>query len=258
MLHQRITGQQQHNDSSSDQIAPYCLPRTPLETLRVDIRRQDISKYFVNLRALIQDQKMRLPYAPTTAPSNDAATQDIYARVAARRSPRPLQALDLTLLHAPAVADGWNGFLGAIRTRTSLPADVREVAICRVAVLNGARYEWEHHAPLARAAGVSDDGIRVLAGDAPGFLDGPEAHRGEGDAVAEALSPKLWAVVKYTDAMTRDVRVPDEVFEELRSCFGEQEVVEITATVAAYNCVSRFLVALDVGERNETAATTVQ
>ena len=32
--------------------------------------------------------------------------------------------------------------------------------------------------------------------------------------------------------------------------FGERGVVEITATVAAYNCVSRFLVALDVGERN--------
>jgi len=29
----------------------------------------------------------------------------------------------------------------------------------------------------------------------------------------------------------------------------EREMVEVTATVAAYNCVSRFLVALEVGER---------
>jgi alkylhydroperoxidase family enzyme len=50
--------------------------------------------------------------------------------------------------------------------------------------------------------------------------------------------------------MTLDVRVPDEVFSRLKSQFSEQEVVEITATIAAYNCVSRFLVALDVGERN--------
>lgn len=50
--------------------------------------------------------------------------------------------------------------------------------------------------------------------------------------------------------MTIGVSVPDEVFAELKKHFSEQEVVEITATVAAYNCVSRFLVALDVGERN--------
>jgi len=50
--------------------------------------------------------------------------------------------------------------------------------------------------------------------------------------------------------MTLDVRVPDEVFAALKDLFSEREVVEITATVAAYNCVSRFLVALDVGERN--------
>lgn len=58
------------------------------------------------------------------------------------------------------------------------------------------------------------------------------------------------AVLSYTDAMTLDVSVPDEVFAKLKKHFSEQEVVEITATVAAYNCVSRFLVALDVGETN--------
>lgn len=60
-----------------------------------------------------------------------------------------------------------------------------------------------------------------------------------------------WAVMAYTDAMTRDVRVREEVFEKLKRYFGKKEIVEITATVAAYNCVSRFLVALDVGEMNE-------
>ena len=55
----------------------------------------------------------------------------------------------------------------------------------------------------------------------------------------------------YTDAMTRDVKVGEEIFERLKIWFGEIEIVEITATVAAYNCVSRFLVTLDVGEINE-------
>jgi alkylhydroperoxidase family enzyme len=50
--------------------------------------------------------------------------------------------------------------------------------------------------------------------------------------------------------MTLSVAVPDDVYARLREKFSEREVVEITATIAAYNCVSRFLVALDVGETN--------
>ncbi|RAL64087.1 hypothetical protein DID88_003275 [Monilinia fructigena] len=53
-------------------------------------------------------------------------------------------------------------------------------------------------------------------------------------------------------------RVPEEVFEELKRWFDEKEIVELTATVAAYNCVSRFLVALDVGERNKLTGPTMR
>lgn len=51
--------------------------------------------------------------------------------------------------------------------------------------------------------------------------------------------------------MTRNVKVPKDVFQEIKGLFSEKEVVEITATTAAYNCVSRFLVALNVGEMND-------
>jgi alkylhydroperoxidase family enzyme len=63
-------------------------------------------------------------------------------------------------------------------------------------------------------------------------------------------SEALAAVLSYTDAMTLSVTVPDDVFANLKNHFSEKDIVEITATIAAYNCVSRFLVALDVGERN--------
>jgi alkylhydroperoxidase family enzyme len=66
----------------------------------------------------------------------------------------------------------------------------------------------------------------------------------------KVLSAEEAAVLKYTDAMTKTVTVPEEVFRELKGYFNDREVVEITATAAAYNCVSRFLVALDVGEKN--------
>lgn len=182
---------------------------------------------------------MRLPYAdPNSLTSQeDRATLD---RVKARRAPKGLLPLDLALLHAPAVADGWNSFLGAIRTKTSLPANIREIAICRPALINKAWFEWMHHAPLL----AESDSFQ---GDAKKMEVVQELHpRGRG-----ALSDQEWAVLRVADSMTRDVSVDQGLFDELKGLFSEKEVVEIVATVSAYNLVSRFLVALDVGEQND-------
>lgn len=47
-------------------------------------------------------------------------------------------------------------------------------------------------------------------------------------SVSEVFDERHTAVFAYTDAMTRDVRVPDEVFARLKELFSEREVVEIT------------------------------
>jgi alkylhydroperoxidase family enzyme len=183
---------------------------------------------------------MRLPYTPTEPTPSSPEEEAIISRVLNRRGSRGLIALDRALLHSPPVADGWNSFLGSIRTGTSLPADTLELAICRVAVLNGAWYEWAAHAPLALAAGVREQDLERLKVDTTKV-----EYRGAG------FGEKQMAVLEYTDAMTRDVKVSDKVFGKLKTLFVEREIVEITATIAAYNCVSRFLVALDVGEMND-------
>ncbi|KAI1634852.1 AhpD-like protein [Biscogniauxia mediterranea] len=206
---------------------------------------------------------MRIPYTPDPPPTTTPEDAAIVSRVAARRAPRPLQPLDLALLHAPPVADGWNAFLGAVRGRTSLHPALRELAICRVAVCNRAWYEWAHHAPLAREAGVGERGMAVVRrevlGEEEGKAggDGGDGGDGKGDDRRGGLGEREWAVLRYADEMTRKVRVGDGLFEEMRALFSEREIVEITATVAAYNCVSRFLVALDVGERNNTGPDDV-
>ncbi|KAH7262178.1 AhpD-like protein [Fusarium tricinctum] len=187
---------------------------------------------------------MRIPYVSNPPETKTEEHAAIVKRIEERRAPRPLQSLDLALLHSPHVADGWNSFLGAVRTKTSISDDLRELAISRVAVCNKAWYEWKHHAPLAVKGGVSEAGLEAIKQDTLG------------ERPAE-LSEKQWAVLLFTDEMTRNVHVKDETFDRLREFFNEQEIVEITATVACYNCVSRFLVALDVGERNGTGPEAV-
>lgn len=228
---------------------------------------------------------MRLPYFTTPPPSPPPSpTQSaILSRVRARRAPGPLLPLDRALLLSPPVADGWyvfrirlarpptcsrnqakskkqnrNSLLGAIRTRTTLPASLRELAICRVAVLNAAQFEWDEHVPLLRAAlaaaGRADAAVEDVV---RAVLEAEVSADDDGGAAAVAvpgLDEKEAAVLAYTDAMTRRVRVGEGGFARARAAVGGDGVmVELTATVAAYNMVSRFLVALDVGERGTGA-----
>ena len=59
------------------------------------------------------------------------------------------------------------------------------------------------------------------------------------------------AILEFTDYSTLKVEIPDTVFARVRQAgLNDREVVELVATIGSYNCVSRFLVALDVSERN--------
>ncbi|MEU1212964.1 hypothetical protein ABZ424_11075, partial [Streptomyces sp. NPDC005790] len=53
-------------------------------------------------------------------------------------------------------------------------------------------------------------------------------------------------MLALTDQFTRHVDVDAAVIQELKRLFGETGTVEAVATVAAYNMVSRFLVALAI------------
>ncbi|KPA39486.1 4-carboxymuconolactone decarboxylase family protein [Fusarium langsethiae] len=164
---------------------------------------------------------MRVPYVSNPPPTNSPEEESIVAAIEARRHPRPLQPLDLALLHSPLVALGWNTFVGAVRTRTSLAGDLRELAISRIAVVNKAWYEWMHHAPLAVKEGLSCDAMKELMTEERLILDD----------IPAGFTEKQWAVCVVTDEMTKNVQVTDETFRQLKSFFNSQEVVEIIATL---------------------------
>jgi AhpD family alkylhydroperoxidase len=156
---------------------------------------------------------------------------EIADRIRERRG-GALRPLDRMLLHSPELADGWNSLLGAVRQRISLPAGIRELVVLRVAVLNRAEYEWRAHEKPAREAGLGDAQLAAL--------------RDEDAGSHPALDGRQRRVIAYTDAITREIQVPAAVFDAVRAEFGTAELVELTATIAAYNMVSRFLVALEV------------
>lgn len=134
------------------------------------------------------------------------------------------------LLNSAPIAKGWEAMLTAVRNQTSVPADLRELMILRVAVLNKASFEFEAHIPHALKAGVSQEKIEALRA-----LD-----------LSSQFTDEEKILLKMTDHMTRDIEVPADLMAQITSHYSPEKVVELVATVAAYNMVSRFLVALNI------------
>ena len=135
------------------------------------------------------------------------------------------------LLHSPALAESWLGHNNAVRWRTELDGRLREIVIIRVAYLNGATYVVKQHVPeLALGEGLTLPECDALA-----------------DWQASALfSDRERAALAYADAMTREVAVPDGVFDPLRRHFNERQIVELTVLVGTYNMQTRVLRALQI------------
>jgi len=174
----------------------------------------------------------RIPYANTASPQ----TRELAERITRERG--SVLHLYAMLLYSGPVAEGWLRYLTAIRHECALPGALRELVIMRIAQLNGAPYEAEQHAPIALREGVTQAQIDALERWAEcGLFDDVQC-----------------AVLAYCDAMTREVHVPDTVFAAVRGAMDNRNLVELTATIGAYNMVSRFLETMKIDARDDMSS----
>lgn len=172
----------------------------------------------------------RLPYIPRDV----VEPREIVDAVRARRGGTLLN-LDRMLLHSPPVAMGWNRMMGAVRGELALSPKLKELAMCVVAVLNGAEYEWGHHAPLFVQAGGTEAQLAAMR-----------------EPLAASRNAALFdaaerAALALTFEMTRNVQVDDATFAAVRAALpDDRQAFELVTVIAAYNMVSRVLVALGV------------
>jgi alkylhydroperoxidase family enzyme len=168
----------------------------------------------------------RVPYQnETTMPE----TAELVGRIKSERG--RLLELYGALLNSPPVAEGWLNLFTAIRQKGKLSDRYRELAIMRVAVINGAMYEYRAHVPFALKGGITQAQIDALP-----FWRTTDVYEANDRAVLD-----------YTDTMTKNIQVPDAVFAPLKTFLDARELVELTATIGGYNLVSRFLEAIQVG-----------
>lgn len=139
------------------------------------------------------------------------------------------------LMNSPRIASAWLDFNSAVRYGTTLDAVLREMIILRVSLLNGAEYQARiHGSGHALKAGVTPEQVAALANPEPGPL----------------FTPAQRAALAWTDAMTRQIEVPDALHEELKRHFDNQAIVEISVLAGAYNMHTRVARALRIDPEN--------
>ena len=104
------------------------------------------------------------------------------------------------MLHSPALANAWFDLNQAVRYGTEIDGQCREIAVIRVAILNNVEYVLRAHGPAyALKEGLTSAQVEALA-------DWNNSH---------LFSDKQRALLAYTDAVTRDIVLPDAVVRPL-------------------------------------------
>lgn len=123
------------------------------------------------------------------------------------------------MVKAPGVGDAIQTLGGAVRFGTSLPENIKEVAICTVGVHFRARFEFSAHKALAKRAGVSESALDQLArGEDPEFSGN--------ELLAHAIASQL----------LNQKGILDETYNHGVETFGEEGMIELVAT-AGYYCL---------------------
>ena len=110
----------------------------------------------------------------------------------------------------------------------SIPLTLRELIKMRASQINGCAYCLDIHAPAARAAGVSQQKLDVLAA----WRESP------------AFDARERAALGWTEALTRieATGAPDADYDALAAVFDEREQAEVTFVITSINTWNRFAV----------------
>lgn len=171
-----------------------------------------------------------IPYLP----ENIKEPHDLVTAIRTRRGGTLLN-LDRMLLHSPAFATGWNSFLSIVRNDLEVPAKLRELAICTVAILNRAEYEFVQHSPEFIKAGGTEAQLTALQ-----QIESSSSMNTLFDTTEQA-------VLQLSVEMTQSIQVSETTMESIKNVLqNDQHLVELIGIVATYNMVSRYLVALGI------------
>jgi AhpD family alkylhydroperoxidase len=137
-----------------------------------------------------------------------------------------------TRMQLSAVAPKQYGAMFKLSSSIELDRELRELIDLRASQLNGCAFCLDMHWQDARAAGTTDERLYML------------------DAWRESLaySDRERAALELCEAITRisDGHVPDEVWEQARARFDQDELGQLVFAITAINAWNRVMIAARV------------
>lgn len=164
----------------------------------------------------------RIP--PVRAADCAPDVQRLLARVPSDAEGEPLRVFSTLANHGPLFA-AWLPFGGQLLSAGLLSHRDRELLILRTAWLCRAEYEWGHHVPLGRRAGLTDEQIAAVPS-------------GPADAIWDAADALLLTAV---DELHADSRIGEATYEALAQRFDRAEIVELLMVIGQYHMVGFVL-----------------
>ncbi|MCU1336719.1 MAG: 4-carboxymuconolactone decarboxylase [Bryobacterales bacterium] len=129
------------------------------------------------------------------------------------------------LLRSPEVGDLGAEFGGAMRFRTTLPGDVREVIIIMTGRYWMAQYEWNSHKAAALQNGVNPAIVDAIAtGKRP-----------------TGMKPEMEIAYNLIDELLTTHQMTDATFKAAKDKYGERGVVDMVGLSGWYGLVSMLL-----------------
>lgn len=148
---------------------------------------------------------------------DDEAVQRALAQMLTsdRRNRRDAGSAMTMLVHHPKLARAFLKFNVELLYRSSLPGNLRELAILRAAHRRGCEYEWVHHITMGKEAGLTDSDIEDLQHGA----GRDELHQ---------------AVLTATDELDEASRLSPATEAVLTEHLDEHQLMELVFTVGCY------------------------
>lgn len=133
-------------------------------------------------------------------------------------------------VRAPNIGNAMQALGAAARYQTTLPENVKEVAICTVGAHYRAKFEFAAHSRMAVSAGVAADAVDAIrTGAEPSF-------EREDETLAHRLAGELLS----------GHRIGEATYRHAIEAFGEQGAIELVTIIGYYCMVSLTLNAFEV------------
>lgn len=154
-------------------------------------------------------------------PELDALPAELRQEVLNRRS----LSVYRMIMHTPGIAPSFLGISDALRQRTSLPGNWRELAILRVGHRYAAPYELHHHERIGRSVGLSD---AAIAATQPGADD-------------TVLDNNEKLMLRLTDELLDAHRLSPASRDLALTSLSTNQLADLVLTVGFYQLVCNFL-----------------